>query len=529
MSQNFSMNYELIAQQEQSPDLVIAFVAAVGVNLPIAEAVFKSSLERFGYEVVEIKITRDVISQLYKEGDPPNETAFERIGRMMDLGTAARKAHGFSILAEGAIATINDHKRSPLGPGKKGKAFLIHSLKHPAEVRCLRSVYQRNFYLIGIHTDPRKRQQNLSALRGMSPEQARILMGRDRKEGSDEGQHVNDTFHLADFFIGWPGDEFSKNASPYLPGLSPEQLEGVNVMRIGNSVERFLDLLHGHPNHTPTFGEHAMYMAFATALRSADLSRQVGAVLARMGEILSTGSNDCPSAGGGLYWSHFDTRTGAIIDVENGRDYKRGFDSNVNEQTKLIKKILRDAFKEGFPKPDILRLRDVLNGGPIRNLTEYGRVVHAEMEALMSCARQGISTKESTLYCTTFPCHNCAKHIIAAGVDRVVFIEPYLKSKAFEFHKEAMVISYPQNRRPGKRRPNQPVQFEPFFGVGPRRFFDLFSMHLGIGTKLERKCKAGKKLPWSPHNARLRLSTSSALVSTFEGLAAQQFQEALKK
>jgi deoxycytidylate deaminase len=528
MSENFSMNYELVAQQEQSPDLVIAFVAAVGVHLPIAEAVFKTSLERFGYEVVEVKITRDVITQLYSEGDPPNEPAFDRIGRMMDLGTAARKAHGYAVLAEGAMAVISDRKKSPLGVGKKAKAFLIHSLKHPAEVRCLRSVYQRNFYLIGIHTDPRKREQNLAALRGMSPEQARSLMSRDRKEGFDEGQHVNETFHLADFFIGWPGDEFMKNASPYLPGFSREQLKGVNVTRISNSVDRFVDLIHGHPNHTPTFGEHAMYMAFAAALRSADLSRQVGAVLARMGEILSTGSNDCPSAGGGLYWAHFDSRTGAIIDLENGRDYKRGFDSNVNQQTKLVKKILRDAFNEGFGKPEILKLKDILNSGPIRSLTEYGRVVHAEMEALMSCARQGISTKESTLYCTTFPCHNCAKHIIAAGVDRVVFIEPYLKSKAFEFHEESIVISYPQNRRPGKRRPNQKVQFEPFFGVGPRRFFDLFSMHLGIGTKMERKCKAGKALPWSPNTARLRLSTSSGLISAFENLAAEQFQKKLK-
>ena len=44
---------------------------------------------------------------------------------------------------------------------------------------------------------------------------------------------------------------------------------------------------------------------------------------------------------------------------------------------------------------------------------------HAEMEALLSCARSGVSTRGATLYSTTFPCHNCAKHIIAAGVARV--------------------------------------------------------------------------------------------------------------
>ncbi|CAN5888613.1 anti-phage dCTP deaminase [soil metagenome] len=513
--------------QNECHDLVFAFVAAVGVNLPIAEAAFNASLKRFGYEVNEIKITRDVITRICDASEREGESAFSRIGRMMDLGTAARKKHGWRILAEGVAAGIQQLKVTPLAEGKRARAFIIHSLKHPDEVACLRTIYQRNFYLIGIHTAPEMRKQNLSEIRGMSRDEAENLMRRDRREDSDEGQHVNETFHLADFFIGWPGDENLKNTSPYLPGFPQEkmaQLKGVNVQRISNSIDRFLDVIHGHPNHTPTFGEHAMYLAFTAALRSADLSRQVGAVLARSGEILSTGANDCPAAGGGLYWSHFDTATGAIIDVESGRDYKRGFDSNVAEQTKVVRRILRDACRSGFLKEDIQKLRTILNKSPIRSLTEYGRVVHAEMEALMSCARQGISTKEATLYSTTFPCHNCAKHIIAAGVDRVVFIEPYLKSKAFEFHKEAMAISYPQNRKPGKRRPSQPVQFEPFFGIGPRRFFDLFSMHHGVGTKMDRKEKNGKALGWAPLVALLRLSSSSAIVEAFEKQAAERFE-----
>ncbi|MDN3612645.1 hypothetical protein QWZ16_23945 [Vibrio ostreicida] len=26
-----------------------------------------------------------------------------------------------------------------------------------------------------------------------------------------------------------------------------------------------------------------------------------------------------------------------------------------------------------------------------------------------------------------FPCHNCAKHIVASGIKRVVYVEPYPK------------------------------------------------------------------------------------------------------
>ncbi|MFD2579396.1 deaminase [Novosphingobium colocasiae] len=53
----------------------------------------------------------------------------------------------------------------------------------------------------------------------------------------------------------------------------------------------------------------------------------------------------------------------------------------------------------------------------------FSRSVHAEMEAIVSVARIGKgSTVESTLYTTTFPCHNCARHIVAAGITRVVFL-----------------------------------------------------------------------------------------------------------
>ncbi len=73
-------------------------------------------------------------------------------------------------------------------------------------------------------------------------------------------------------------------------------------------------------------------------------------------------------------------------------------------------------------------------------MTEFGRVVHAEMDALLSCNRAGIPTIGSTLYCTTLPCHNCAKHINASGITRVVYVEPYPKSRALDFHSESIQL-----------------------------------------------------------------------------------------
>ena len=122
------------------------------------------------------------------------------------------------------------------------------------------------------------------------------------------------------------------------------------------------------------------------------------------------------------------------------------------------------------------------------------------MEALLSCGRAGIPTSGAILYCTTFPCHNCAKHIIAAGIERVVYVEPYPKSRALDFHSESIHLK----TQPEEKDDPSLVTFEPFIGVGPRRFLDLFSMNLGSGSKLKRKSKQGDTLEWSKDNAVIR-------------------------
>ena len=50
-----------------------------------------------------------------------------------------------------------------------------------------------------------------------------------------------------------------------------------------------------------------------------------------------------------------------------------------------------------------------LTRSSLRHITEYGRAVHAEMDALIACARMGSAVRGGTLYVTTYPCHNCAR------------------------------------------------------------------------------------------------------------------------
>jgi len=121
------------------------------------------------------------------------------------------------------------------------------------------------------------------------------------------------------------------------------------------------------------------------------------------------------------------------------------------------------------------------------------------MAALLACARAGVSPAGGTLFCTTFPCHNCTKHIVDAGLSKVVYVEPYPKSKARDLHDDAIVLvdelSDPLDEDDAR------VRFEIFVGVGARRFVDLFSLTLGSGRRVRRKQRSS-----GPRSASRRFS-----------------------
>lgn len=125
---------------------------------------------------------------------------------------------------------------------------------------------------------------------------------------------------------------------------------------------------------------------------------------------------------------------------------------------------------------------DGISESRLMDLLEFGRDIHAEMSAITDAARKGVSVEGGTLYCTTFPCHMCAKHIVAAGIKRVVYIEPYPKSYAEELHSDAIELDAPKDC--GK------VNFARFTGISPYRYRDLFE-------KGKRKFATGEAQKWN--------------------------------
>lgn len=450
-------------------ELVIGLVSSVGTNLDVITTKLKERLSLFKFRSHEIKISSDIIAALTGPARYSND--YQRIEGLMSKGNQLRQQSECNyILSLGAIGRIDEIRKNNTNNqnNNKGVAYIINSIKHPEEVHKLREVYGSNFLLFGVFSEEQRRLDNLTKNKGIDPNDAKKLIARDEDEVAGHGQHTRDTFHLADFFLSQDGKDDKLN----------------------NDIKRALELIFGNPFITPTFDEFAMYMAFSSALRSADLSRQVGAVLAKNNSIISTGANDVPKFGGGLYWPTFNEKNSSYEDHPEGRDYVRGYNSNSRQKKEIIDDIL-----SRLPKRMQSKVENALNDSAIQDITEYGRVVHAEMEAILSCARTQVSTQDSNIYCTTFPCHNCAKHIIASGIKRVIYIEPYPKSKAYDFHSETITSDINDM---GK------VIFEPFIGIGPRVYFNLFSLVNGNGNKKKRKDKSGNALKWSEDNASLR-------------------------
>lgn len=53
------------------------------------------------------------------------------------------------------------------------------------------------------------------------------------------------------------------------------------------------------------------------------------------------------------------------------------------------------------------------------------RTIHAEMNALLQCAKLGIPTNDAEIYVTHFPCLACTKALLQAGIKKINYLKDY--------------------------------------------------------------------------------------------------------
>jgi deoxycytidylate deaminase len=492
-------------EERRSQELVIAFAGPIGCGINAVKDNFLELLADSNYEVHHIKISdylEDCLDKgLVKSSIKQVSDRADRYLSLQDAGNELRKTQS-DILAEYAIQKIAEIRTKKVNPEIEltdyvpvRAAYLIDQLKHQDEVSLLRAVYGNLFYLFGVLSTSTRRADRLKN-EGVK-DRFSDLMERDRKQREKNGQQLDKTLQLADFFI---------------------RNDHANTDALKFQVKRSIDLVHGVNGITPTKEEYGMYVAYASGLRSACLSRQVGAsIMNDDGVIIATGRNDVPKGGGGLYGPEEGISDARCIKIEGSECFN---DKHKQKVAKEIESVIKSKLnvtvsaleKEATPdqKAILQGLKiDELSSGIVKTayedtrlggLIEFSRSIHAEMDAIVSLAFKGTgSTDGATLFTYTFPCHNCARHIVAAGIKRVYYLEPYEKSLAIELHGDAIDVDGQQGGLGNKSGTLKRVEFLHFEGVAPRQYLNMFTP---FG---ERKDESGKAVKSNVREAEKKI------------------------
>ncbi|MGB4311869.1 MAG: dCMP deaminase family protein [Natronincolaceae bacterium] len=139
----------------------------------------------------------------------------------------------------------------------------------------------------------------------------------------------------------------------------------------------------------PSWDEYFMQIAEVVKTRSTCIRRQVGAVIVKDKQILSTGYNGAPTG-------------------------------------------LKHCEEVGC-------LRQQLNI-PSGEKHELCRGLHAEQNAIIQASLHGVKIEGATIYVTAQPCSVCAKMIINSGIKRLVYAGDYPDELAIQMLRESGII-----------------------------------------------------------------------------------------
>lgn len=528
----------------EARELFFGVVGHVGSGTGSVSKKLKELISQRGYTTEIIKAS--VAIRDWAKDNGRKDLASYKIGRseidktvsMQTFGDEMRSSSDdYAAVAQGVISLIRkqramwngvnveDGKAVQADP-KNPRAYIIDSIRHPAEVNLFRLVYGEAFALVGVvcHEDERKTRllhKYFERKDWHKPESLKKilqLMSRDSDDKSFKyGQHVADSFWESDYFVDNTTDD-----------------ERHEEYTLNEDLGRLIDIITHSKIVRPTIAETGMHIAVSSQIRSSCLSRQVGAAIVDQdGNVLAIGSNEVPKSGGGVYGESFDEEE----DFRCSECEDPHCSSNA-EQNELIGELLK-LFPEN--KEDKQELLKKMRKAGLGGILEFTRAIHAEMDAITTAARRGISVKGAWMFVTTFPCHYCARHLVAAGIDQVQYIEPYPKSRALSLHGdsitsraagwippsrnqmgktsktvgEATAIEFRTvgNCQFGQNTSQYKVLFKPFVGVAPRLYQRAFTKDRPLKNDLTGKYDIGqpewggkwgiRMLPYTELEARL--------------------------
>jgi deoxycytidylate deaminase len=313
--------------------------------------------------------------------------------KLQDIGNEGRRKSPSCWLDKMSLSEVGD--------------IVIDGIRNYDEVRVLRKRYPEFFFLIALHASPDTRWHRVQDVYDKNLRLFERDHLRDSAEDLPEGQQVSTCVQQADYVFVNEDDAGSSGTRHR--NLFAQLKDDLQLMREAD------DLATGSRCRPPTQDEVQMAVAFSQSHMSRCLKRKVGAVIVSNENIpLSMGYNENP-IGMKPCLAEFHL---CFKDEDMHKKLEKMEDFWCPRCGKKIPK-MQSPWKCGAPDCGE-NLKSLFF--PSRNM-EVCTAIHAEERAIRSLG--GRSVEGGTLYTTTYPCFQCARYIVDAGIKRVVYVEAY--------------------------------------------------------------------------------------------------------
>jgi deoxycytidylate deaminase len=388
--------------------------------------------EKFGF--VPFKISDDIRKELEEEGKGVEKGKHGWRKSLQDHGNEQRKAdRGYWV--KRVIERIDTKDMSE-------KNIVIDGFRNIKEVEEIRRTYPR-FFLVAVCAEKDERWKRVRNDYNGDYNEFEEDDRRDRDEDFEWGQSVQRCVDDADY-VFYNNDRLIVN----LAGGGEEPDSEKIDRRLTKQAEDFVPLMMEQADcRYPRPEEVQVLAAYAQSNCSTCLKRHVGAVITVKRKeqelVISTGFNDNPS------------------NIRTCKSEKACYkDEDMTSKLKARGKSIycpscgthhKPLAEPWFCKNCGTNLKAWLH--PNRNM-ELCTAIHAEERAILSLGDRRVDG--AAVYVTTFPCFQCARLILDAGIKRVVYLEAYpVKDTATFLTKNGVLI-------------------EPFSGFTARAFFRVF-------------------------------------------------------
>lgn len=395
-----------IAPASRPSNLVIGLTGPVGSGCSSMAGVLQNRSFR------SYRLSDEIRNEMKAKGCRPRKRSKDYRKNLQDYGNQSRQVN----LAYWVNKLLERVRGGTVGE----PPIVIDGIRNFGEVQRLRHEYL-NFFLVAICAEREHRWNRVKPDYGGRQSEFERDDRRDQNEDLPHGQQVQRCVDDADFV-------FFNNEQHLIQVRGEDKPNQTRIVAdLGGQVDDFVPLMEGkEAGRPPTSQEAQMAAAYALSNASGCLKRYVGAVIT-----VPRGGREIPISMG-----YNENPAGVGRCVDNGGCSKdEHMQSWFAAQTKVYcprcsAKISKPTEKTRCKKCGD-SIRDWLR--PLRGM-ELCTAVHAEERAIKSLGDR--SAEGGKLYVTTFPCFQCSRMILDAGIKNLVYVEAYPIVEAQNFLRE---------------------------------------------------------------------------------------------